>query len=204
MPMCISIVQARTECLAGFGWASLSAAGAGIFFVRPCMILRGSLWDDLVEILLIPLYEVLAWSCTEVLHRRSCVKGERWLETQAVVSAKKHETIHSIKAIYPQFFAFLALTTPLSVFLRCNTSRICTFSVDFEDPHAIGHGRWKPSFCIIDASQEAAVFCKRKKLERIVAHEQIAWPNAWGLSTQPLKRSGEKSNMLNDLAGQTL
>ena len=27
---------------------------------------------------------------------------------------KKHETIHSIKAIYPQNFVFLALTTPLS------------------------------------------------------------------------------------------
>ena len=27
---------------------------------------------------------------------------------------KKHETIHSIKAIYPQKFFFLALTTPLS------------------------------------------------------------------------------------------
>ena len=27
---------------------------------------------------------------------------------------KNHETIHSIKAIYPQNFVFLALTTPLS------------------------------------------------------------------------------------------
>ena len=33
---------------------------------------------------------------------------------------KKHETIHSIKATYPQNVVFLVLTTPLSVFQMCH------------------------------------------------------------------------------------
>ena len=112
---------------------SVWLALAGLHFPRQAQELFRTSLHDLAWILmrwscgdLIPLYEVLAWSCTEVLHRRSCMKGDWRLSSFT----------------YQMPFA--------SFFLRGKTSRICTFFVDFEDPHAIGHGRWKPSFCIID------------------------------------------------------
>ena len=37
---------------------------------------------------------------------------------------KKHDIIHSIKAIYPQKFLFLALTTPLSEILRVEKATV--------------------------------------------------------------------------------
>jgi hypothetical protein len=49
---------------------------------------------------------------------------------------KKHETIHSIKAIYPQNFVFLALTTPLSGIIMEGDSRGTDKSLQKVQPKA--------------------------------------------------------------------